>query len=187
MAEREQSSSIETDARRAANADHAWTLMRWVGIPILLVTALYFIQRTYDERPYVVVTDRGAMPSPEEIAARPATAPPAQPPVTGQPIAPPVPPMPLAPAPPPEPDVALRAISQPSPPYPSRALNAEKEGIVRLRLTISPDGEVSDAVALRSEPPGWFERAAESGARRWRYAPPGRAVTTEVDVEFKLN
>jgi outer membrane biosynthesis protein TonB len=73
------------------------------------------------------------MPSAEEIAAQPATALPAQPSVTGQPIAPLVPPTPLAPAGPSESIAPLRGIFQPSPPYPPRALNAEKEGVVRLR------------------------------------------------------
>jgi protein TonB len=93
---------------------------------------------------------------------------------------------PLAPAPAIPSDFVPQALSQPSPPYPQRALEAEREGIVRLRLTITPDGRVSDAVVVSSQPPGWFERAAENGVRRWRYAPSEYGATTEVDVEFKL-
>ncbi len=185
MSKIEEQPNIERDARRAANVEHAWTLVRWVGIPLVLMGAVYFIQRTYDERPYVVVTDRGAMP--DQFTLPPLPAQPAAPlPTTGAPLVPSAPTL-TQPARPAGISIAVRPISQPSPPYPPRALDAEKEGSVRLRLTIAPDGQVSDAVAIHGEPPGWFERAAESGARRWRYAPPGRAVTTEVDVEFKLN
>ena len=177
---------VAASAGRAANVDAAWTLVRWVGIPIVLVAAIYFIQRTYDERPYVVVTDHGAMPSAEQIAATPSATQPTQaPPSSTAPLIAPPPSLPV-PAQPLAPPIILQPVSQPSPPYPARALDAEREGTVRLRLNIAPDGSVSEAVAIRGEPPGWFERAAEMGARRWRYAPPGRAMTTEVDVEFKL-
>jgi TonB family protein len=179
-------SHVSQSPHRVSNADAGWTLARWFGIPIALVAALYFIQRAYDEQPFVVVTDRGAMPSPDQIAAAPRTTPAA--PATGSPapLVPVAPPgsEPLAPAS--LPDAAPQALSQPSPPYPQRALEAEKEGVVRLRLTITPDGHVSDAVVVSSEPPGWFDRAAEDGVRRWLYAPSAHGGTTEVDVEFKL-
>jgi protein TonB len=172
------------NASRASNADAGWTLARWFGIPIVLVAALYFVQRTYDERPYVVVTDRGAMPSPDQIVASapPSSTQPLPPNAPLYPTAPPRP-MPVTPA---VPQTAPQAISQPSPAYPPRALDAEKEGVVRLRLTIAPDGHVSDATVVRAEPRGWFDRAAQDGVRRWRYAPSEHGGTTEVDVEFKL-
>ncbi len=175
---------VASSTGRAANVDAVWTLVRWVGIPILLVAAIYFIQRTYDERPYVVVTDHGVMPSPEQIAVAPSTTAPAAPPPIGAPLV--TPPASAPVAQPVGPPIVLQPISQPSPLYPARALDAEREGTVRLRLSIAPDGSVSEAVALHAEPPGWFERAAEMGAKRWRYAAPGRAMTIEVDVEFKL-
>jgi TonB family protein len=185
MTDRVERPKTETSGSGPANVEHAWTLVRWIGIPIVLVAALYFVERIYDERPYVVVTDRGAMPDQFALPPLPAQ-PPAPAPTAGAPPAPLVP-APAETAAPPDVAVALHPISQPSPPYPPRALDAGKEGTVRLRLTIAPDGQVSDAVAIHGDPPGWFERAAESGAKHWRYAPPGRAVTTEVDVEFKLN
>ena len=183
-------SNIALNAQRTANVDHAWTLVRWIGIPLILVGAIYFVQRKYDERPFVVVTDHGAMPSPGQIAMRPPETPPETPPTP--PTASVVPPVPVPPAAviaarPAAPEIVLHPISRPSPDYPPRAVEAEKEGVVRLRLTLSPDGRVADAVAIRAQPAGWFERAAETGARRWRYAPSGRVLTTEVDVEFKLN
>ena len=179
-------SSLEADARQAANVDAAWTLVRWVGIPIVLVAALYFVQRGLDERPYVVVTDHGAMPSADRIAVQPSETPSVAPPSPAAPLYPTTPP-PAAPTSPATGDVVLRALSQPSPPYPARALQAEKEGIVRLRLTIAPDGHVSDAVIIEARPRGWFEEAAANGVKRWRYSATGRVASVDVDVEFKLN
>jgi len=175
--------------RDTANAEHGWTLVRWIGIPLLLVGALYFVQRTLDERPLVVVTNQGPMMSPEEMAKAhpirpqapqaPATSAPAPlvpvAPTTGEPTS-----MPL-------PNAAPQPLSQPSPNYPQRALEEEKEGVVRLRLSITPDGHVSDATVIRAEPSGWFERAAKDVVERWRYEPSEFGGTTEVDVEFKLN
>jgi protein TonB len=77
-------------------------------------------------------------------------------------------------------------ISQPAPTYPPRALDAEREGVVRLHLSIAPDGSVTRARILSAQPSGWFERAAEDGVKRWRYAPSEFGGTADVDVEFKL-
>jgi protein TonB len=83
-------------------------------------------------------------------------------------------------------NVAPRAASKPPPAYPPRAVDAEKEGIVQLRITIQPDGEVSDAAVVAARPQGWFEAAALSAVRRWRYESSGRISTTVVEIEFKL-
>jgi protein TonB len=90
----------------------------------------------------------------------------------------PVPPVP--PAPP-------RAASKPPPIYPERAIDAEREGVVKLRITIQPNGDVSDAAVVSARPEGWFEAAALQAVRRWRYESSGRTSTTVVEVEFKLN
>lgn len=162
--------------------------MRWFGIPIILIAALYFVQRTLDERPLVVVTNRGPMLTPEEMAAAHPIAPQPPAPLPATSPAPLAPVTPGAPAPtaPPTGTSDPEPLSQPSPAYPARALDAEKEGVVHLRLYISPDGHVTDAKVLRAEPSGWFERAALDGVKRWRYAPSDYGGTTEVDVEFKL-
>ena len=181
-------SKLRSSADTAANTDAAWTLVRWIGIPLVLVAALYFVQRTLDEKPMVVVTNRGPMLTPEEMAAahplqpQAPVAPAATAPAPLVPIAPPV----ADPAVPPSLDTVPQPISQPGPVYPQRALDAEKEGVVRLRLFITPDGRVTATKVLDAEPSGWFERAAEDGVKRWRYAPSEFGGTAEVDVEFKL-
>jgi TonB family protein len=170
-----------------AHADAGWTLVRWFVIPIVLVAALYFVQRTLDERPFVVVTNHGPMMAPEEMAA----AHPLQP---QTPAPAPATPAPLTPATPgptisseePIPGAEPQALSQPAPAYPPRALDAEKEGVVRLHLYVAPDGHVTHAKVLSAQPTGWFERAAEEGVKHWRYAPSEFGGTADVDVEFKL-
>lgn len=174
----------------SANTDAVWTLVRWIGIPLVLVAALYFVQRTLDQGPMAVVTNRGPMMSPEEMAAahpiKPQTP---QAPATGAP-APLVPQVPTASEPTiaaPLPGAVPQPLSQPSPNYPQRALDEEKEGVVRLRLSITPDGRVAASEVLAARPSGWFERAAKDAVSRWRYTPSEFGGTAEVDVEFKLN
>ncbi|MDZ4870556.1 MAG: TonB family protein, partial [Alphaproteobacteria bacterium] len=109
-----------------------------------------------------------------------------------------VPPVPLKPQPPAETtadattilsdkQIIDNPVSRPPIRYPRRAEEQEKEGVVRVRVTIQPDGTVTDVVVVSARPPGWFEQAAIDGVKRWRYKAPGRVVVAEVDVEFKLN
>jgi protein TonB len=135
-------------------------------------------------------------PPPEEVVIekprfRPRPTPP--PPTAVQ-----VPPVPLKPQPPAEStadattilsdkQVLDSPVSKPPPKYPQRALEAEKEGIVRVRVTIQADGTVSDVVVVSAKPAGWFESAAMAAVKRWRYKASGRVIIAEVEVEFKLN
>lgn len=91
---------------------------------------------------------------------------------------------------PPDPPVSNtppRAASKPPPTYPERAIDADKEGVVHLRITIQPNGAVSDAAVVSARPQGWFETAALNAVRKWRYESSGRISTTIVEIEFKLN
>ena len=108
-----------------------------------------------------------------------------------------VPPVPLKPQPPAEStsdattilsdkQVIDSPISKPPPRYPQRALEAEKEGVVLVRITIQPDGSVSDAQVVSAKPTGWFESAALTAVKRWRYKSSGRVITADVEVTFKL-
>ena len=163
-------------------------LARWIGIPLLIIIALYYLEPVFrgDGRVEVVptVTRQRVQPYPfPEGATGPSLAPPEIP--RPEPVAPPplVPPigegLPAA-------DVVANPISQPSPQYPRRALEAEKEGFVRLRITIGPDGSVVDAQVVDARPSGWFESAAIAAVKRWRYQASGRTIQTEVEIEFKL-
>jgi TonB family protein len=67
---------------------------------------------------------------------------------------------------------------------PRRTLEAEKEGFVRLRITMGTEGSVVDATVVDARPSGWFERAAVDAVKRWRYQPSGRTIQTDVEIEF---
>lgn len=91
---------------------------------------------------------------------------------------------------PPDPPVSNMpppAASKPPPRYPERALDADKEGVVQIRITIQPNGQVSDADVVSAQPKGWFEEAALAAVKRWRYQASGRISKTVVEIEFKLN
>jgi TonB family protein len=83
---------------------------------------------------------------------------------------------------------ALAAISLDLPEYPARPFRTGRQGWVLLRLDVSADGTISDAVAQRSLPVGLFERSAEKAAKSWRFEPPqgGELNDCRVLVRYRL-
>lgn len=173
---------------RPEDTDALWWLARWIGIPFLIVVAAFYSEYLFPRRavvdivPTITRQEVHAYPFPPG-ATGPSFAPPEVPRV--MPIPPPA--TVEMPRPPTSADIVARPIAQPQPDYPRRALDAEREGAVRLRITIATDGSVSDAVVLYARPEGWFEAAAIAGVKRWRYQPTPRPIATEVEIEFKLN
>jgi TonB family protein len=76
------------------------------------------------------------------------------------------------------------------PDYPAAAMKQGLAGSVRLRFTVNAEGQVSEAAVVEATPPGVFDAAAVSAARKWRFKPIGEkgsgvtAIAT-VDVTFK--
>lgn len=177
---------------RAADKAAAWWLARWIGLPLVVVIGIYQAEpliRGVGKPEFVpVVTQQEVQGYPFDANSQgPSLAPPDIPPLEPLPY-PALPGDAVATAPPVTPaDIVARPIAQPKPVYPRRALEREKEGVVRVRLTIAPDGTVSEAVVVASEPAGLFDAAALDAVRRWRYQPPGRPLVTEAVIEFKLD
>jgi TonB family protein len=169
------------------DSDALTWLGKWIGIPLLIVIAIYYSEYLWRSPVDIVptVTRQEVRPYPfPDGATGPTLAPPE---IPRLPPPPPVAP-PFVEAPPVTPaEIVARPISQPQPQYPRRALEAEREGVVRLRITIAPDGSVSDAVVTEARPSGWFENAAIDAVKRWRYEPSGRTIVTQVEIAFKLN
>lgn len=77
------------------------------------------------------------------------------------------------------------------PVYPRRALMAKLQGTVTMEVMINPDGTVSDAKVLESNPARLFDSAALNAIKRWKFRPkivngspvPQRARQT---IDFKL-
>jgi TonB family protein len=167
------------------DSDALWWLGKWLGLPFLIVVAAFYSEYLWRSPVDIVptVTRQEVRPYPfPDGATGPTLAPPEIERLAPTPVAPPV-----VETPPPTPaEVVAEPISQPQPRYPDRALQAEREGVVRLRITIAPDGTVSDAAVLDARPRGWFENAALSAVRQWRYKPSGRTISTIAEIEFKL-
>jgi protein TonB len=83
-------------------------------------------------------------------------------------------------------EITDHPLSKPPGKYPQRALDEQKEGVVKLRITIQPDGSVNNAEVVSAAPPGWFETAAVATVKRWRYKAAGRVITADVEVTYKL-
>lgn len=176
-------------SRRLSPEDSSalWWLARWIGLPLVVVIAIFYAEplfrsRQIDVVPTVLRQEVHPYPFPPGATVAPL----APPEVPRAPPAEPAPPIDLI-SPPSSSEIAASPLSQPQPRYPTRALEAEKEGIVRVRITIAPDGSVSDAVVVGARPTGWFESATLDAVKRWRYRPSDRTISTEVEIEFKLN
>jgi TonB family protein len=180
----------DREADRAANRAALWWLARWIGLPFLLVVGIYQAEPLLRGGP---APERVAAVTQQDVHAYPfAEGAPGlslAPPDVARPGSVPLPslqnrvaPVPTRPA-----DIVAQPIAQPQPRYPQRALDQEREGTVRVELTIAPDGTVSAVKVLAADPPGWFEAAAIAAVRQWRYHPPGRPLVTEAVIEFKLD
>ena len=99
------------------------------------------------------------------------------------PVAPPPPPVYVAPAAPPAPPPPRFTPKQPSPKsnpgswatsndYPSRALREEREGVTGFRVSVGPDGKVSDcSVTSSSGSPDLDQATCDNVRRRARFQP----------------
>ncbi len=78
------------------------------------------------------------------------------------------------------------AVNKPGPKYPDAAYEADIEGYVVMEIVIAPDGQVTSVKVIKAEPPGWFEDAAVTAVKQWRYRPPGRVIVAKVHVDFEI-
>ncbi len=88
-------------------------------------------------------------------------------------------------------DAEVAPLVRPPAVYPARAKMRNIEGSVTARLTIRPDGTVSDVEIIQAEPEGVFEREAMRAMYRYRFSPKmvnGEAVTQTATqtLEFSL-
>ena len=136
-----------------------------------------------------------ANPPPAVIAQVTTTAPPA--PVAPV-IAPPAPPAPKAepaPAPPPAPKPRFRTNVKPIyvPPvqelidnYPRQAAREGITGTLVIHITVSPNGDVKDAVVKEANPKRIFDKVALEYIRRYKFPPGDDEFETEQPIVFRL-
>ncbi len=75
------------------------------------------------------------------------------------------------------------ALKREAPAYPAAVRAIGVEGSVEVALTVLRDGRVGWVSILRADPPGYFEQAALSGVRAWRFEP---AREKGVPVECRM-
>jgi protein TonB len=126
-------------------------------------------------------------PPPQPVEQRPA--PPPQRPAQTQASAPAPAPVQQAPAeaaPPPKPAHAglPDVVSSAQPIYPRDALRDGVSGEVTVSFTVNPDGSVSGASVVSSNPRRVFDSAALDAIRKWRFEAPGEAVTGKRTFAF---
>ena len=68
-------------------------------------------------------------------------------------------------------DTDVIPIVRVAPNYPRNAKQARLEGYVTMSVTINPDGTVSNAEIMESNPPRLFDQAALDAIRRWKFRP----------------
>jgi TonB family protein len=76
-----------------------------------------------------------------------------------------------------------------APEYPVRAREAGASGWVELIYTVRADGTTGDVAVAGAEPAGYFEDAAMTAVRKWRYNPmqrEGRAVDQRVRIRIRF-
>ena len=88
-------------------------------------------------------------------------------------------------------DADIIPIVRVQPKYPQRAMQARLTGVVTLDVWVAPDGSVSDAKVLDSNPPRIFDKAALNAIKRWKFRPrivdgQPQAQRGKLDMEFNL-
>jgi TonB family protein len=76
-----------------------------------------------------------------------------------------------------------RAIKSRVPPnYPEMAKRMRITGVVKLSVTVAPDGSVTAAKAISGN--SMLTTAAEEAVSKWKFAPGAEESTVEVNVSF---
>ena len=71
--------------------------------------------------------------------------------------------------------------------YPPEAESQHIQGKVRVRLTVSPEGKVTDAEVLIAEPPGVFDEAVLEAVRQYQFKKDGTSYKADQEVIFKID
>jgi len=79
----------------------------------------------------------------------------------------------------------LQLLKRVEPVYPRLMLQARQTGTVVLDAVIRSDGTIDDVKVLQS-PGAWFDQAAITAVKQWRYSPPGFEAVLTVTVIFSI-
>ncbi|MBL0140838.1 MAG: energy transducer TonB [Betaproteobacteria bacterium] len=81
---------------------------------------------------------------------------------------------------------AERPLKGDPPEYPREAIKAGySEGLVKVRMTVDPTGEVSRVEVVDANPRRVFDRATVRALSQWRYASAASARVIEMELHYK--
>ena len=79
--------------------------------------------------------------------------------------------------------VGVRRVTEKSAPvYPELARKLSLVGVVKLRITVAPDGAVNQSEVLGGNPV--LAKAAQDAVRKWRWAAAAQETREEVQLNF---
>jgi TonB family protein len=76
-----------------------------------------------------------------------------------------------------------KALSNPEPPYPEVARRLRLSGVVKVQVTIAPDGKIKETKILGGHP--IFVNSVEQTLKEWKYAPAASETTTQLEFSFR--
>jgi len=74
--------------------------------------------------------------------------------------------------------------SRVAPVYPEIAKRMRISGVVKLEVTVDPDGKVTDVKPVSGN--GMLSQAAQDAVRKWRFAPGPAQTVVDLDLNFAL-
>lgn len=79
--------------------------------------------------------------------------------------------------------VNRRVLSNPEPPYPEVARRLRLSGVVKVQVTIAPDGKINDAKITGGHP--IVVNSVEQTLKEWKYAPASTETTAQLEFTFR--
>jgi len=76
-----------------------------------------------------------------------------------------------------------KVLTNPEPPYPEVARRLRLTGVVKVQVTIAPDGKIKETKILGGHP--IFVNSVEQTLKEWKYAPSGGETTTQLEFTFR--
>jgi TonB family protein len=74
--------------------------------------------------------------------------------------------------------------SRVAPVYPEIAKRMRISGVVKLEVTVDPDGKVTDVKPVSGN--GMLSQTAQDAVRKWRFAPGPAQTVVDLDLNFAL-
>ena len=75
-----------------------------------------------------------------------------------------------------------KVLSNPEPPYPEVARRLRLTGVVKVQVTIAPDGKIKETKIMGGHP--IFVNSVEQTLKDWKYAPAATETTTQMEFTF---